>query len=136
MSQLPDLKILIVDDFLMIRILLKASLNELGVMEIHEAQSGDQGWIMLLESAKGRPYDFIFSDWHMPGLNGYQLLRQVRGNSTLKDIPFFMVSAESEPKHIMDAIRAGADEFITKPFVPRALVEKMTHFINKKQKSA
>ncbi len=137
MLKLPELKILVVDDFMMIRILLRASLNELGVTEIEEAQDGDEAWAKLQKAATSdRVYDFIFSDWHMPGLNGYQLLQKVRGNPRLQDIPFFMVSAESEPRHIMDAIRAGADEFVTKPFVPRALVEKMTHFLNKKNKTA
>ncbi len=116
-----NLKILLVDDFdTMIRII-RNILNELGFNNIVSAKNGEEAWHML-HKAK---FDFIISDWNMPKMTGLELLQKVKGSPDFAHIPFLMVTAEAEKRHIQKAIEAKVDQYIIKPFTSAKLREKI-----------
>ncbi len=127
------LKVLLVDDLLMTRVILSVALQEAGILDVHEANNGEEAMALLTEAnSAGRAFDIIFSDWHMPVMNGITFLKLVRANQDLKHLPFFMVSVESNSKLITEAVREGVDEYITKPFTPISILQKMKFVLEKK----
>lgn len=125
-------KFLVVDDFLTMRKIIKKALNENGYFDIIEAENGTQALKMLQESfINNKPIEFIISDWNMPNMNGLDLLKECRQNSMYKDIPFLMVTAESEQKQIIEAIKLGVSEYIVKPFSPSTIIEKLSRVYNR-----
>lgn len=127
-----EIKFLVVDDFSTMRKLLKKSLMELGHNCIDEAENGESAW-QLIEQAKkeNRPYEFIISDWNMPQMSGIELLKKFRADASNAKIPFVMVTAESEQKQILEAIKNGCNDYIVKPFSPLTIKEKILRVFNK-----
>ncbi len=123
-----DMKILIVDDFPTMRRIIKNLLKEIGYTNVDEAEDGK----VALSKLKSEPFDFIISDWNMPNMTGIELLRCVRSDSVLKDIPFLMVTAEAEKGNVIEAIKAGVDNYIVKPFTAATLKEKIEKIIEKR----
>ncbi len=123
-----DMKILIVDDFPTMRRIIKNLLKEIGYTNVDEAEDGK----VALSKLKSEPFDFIISDWNMPNMTGIELLRCVRSDSALKDIPFLMVTAEAEKGNVIEAIKAGVDNYIVKPFTAATLKEKIEKIIEKR----
>ena len=132
-----NLRILVVDDYESARSMLKIVLTSMGFHQVEEAVNGSTA-IKQLETADetGKPFDLVISDWHMPTLSGFDFLKLCRSNPKLKDLPFIMVSAESETESIVEALRAGANDFINKPFRKEALIEKITRAVAHKVKAA
>jgi DNA-binding response OmpR family regulator len=119
-----DLKILLVDDFKSTRNLERSMLNAIGYENIIEAVDGEDA-ITKLQEEDG--INFIISDWNMPNKTGYDLLVWVRANDQCKQIPFIMATAQSEKKEMIKALKAGATNYIPKPFNKdelKALIEK------------
>ncbi len=121
------MKIMVIDDFSTMRRIVKNILKQLGYTEIEEAEDGEHALSKLRE----KPVQFIISDWNMPKMDGLELLKNVRNDSQLKDIPFLMVTAESEKENIMAAIGAGVSNYIVKPFTAEILKEKMDKVLEK-----
>lgn len=113
-----DMKILLVDDSRVIRAILLKMLNKVGFTNIHEAKNGTAGLKKLREEGG---FDFVISDWMMPGMNGLDFLKAIRADEELKDTFVMMVSAESIDERIEVAMEAGADSYITKPFTPEKI---------------
>ena len=86
-----------------------------------EADDGSVAWEMLQKD----PVDFIVSDWNMPKMTGIELLKKVRADDNLKDIPFLMVTAEAQKENIVEAVKARVSNYIVKPFTPETLSEKI-----------
>jgi two-component system chemotaxis response regulator CheY len=120
-------KILVVDDMLTMRKLVIRCLKELGFSNITEADDGETAWPQLEVAAKGGiPFQLVISDWNMPKLPGIELLKKVRGNDSTKGVPFVFITAEAEMSQVMEAIKSGASNYITKPFTPATLKDKLT----------
>lgn len=111
-----DRKVLIVDNEAKVRRLLVATLTG-GPFEILEARDGDQGLAM----ARREQPDVILLDVLMPGIDGLEVCRQIKADSRLKGSLVVMLTAHVQESVRRQAIQAGADLFLTKPFSPRAL---------------
>ena len=115
------MKILIVDDFSTMRTIVKDLLRELGFSHFEEAEDGDKAWSMIQEES----YDFIVCDWNMPNMSGLELLKKVRNESMVKEIPFLLISAEAKRSQIIEATESGVNGYIVKPFTAATLNEKI-----------
>lgn len=116
-----EMKILVVDDFSTMRRIIKNLLRELGFNNTHEADDGTTALPML----KSGNFDFLVTDWNMPGMNGLDLLKTVRAEPTLAKMPVLMVTAESKREQIIEAAQAGVNGYIVKPFTAGTLKEKI-----------
>jgi two-component system chemotaxis response regulator CheY len=116
-----NMKILIVDDFSTMRRIIKNLLRDLGFSNTHEADDGSTALPML----KGGDFDFLVTDWNMPGMQGIDLLKAVRADAKLASLPVLMVTAESKRDQIVEAAQAGVNGYIVKPFTAQTLKEKI-----------
>jgi two-component system chemotaxis response regulator CheY len=121
-----DTKFLVVDDFATMRKIIKKVLSELGYTKIEEADDGKTA-LPLIQQAhdQGAPYGFVISDWNMPGMQGIDLLKACKADPRFKTLPFMLVTAESEQKHILEAAKAGVSDYVVKPFNSATLKAKM-----------
>jgi two-component system chemotaxis response regulator CheY len=115
------MKILIVDDFSTMRRIIKNLLRDLGFNNTLEADDGNTG-LPMLQSGN---FDFLVTDWNMPGMTGIELLRAVRADERLKDLPVLMVTAEAKKEQIVMAAQEGVNGYIVKPFTAQTLKEKI-----------
>ena len=115
------MKILIVDDFSTMRRITKNLLRELGFNNTHEADDG----LTALPMLQSGNFDFLITDWNMPGMEGLELLKIVRKDAALKTTPVLMVTAESKRELIMEAAKSGVNGYIVKPFTAATLQEKI-----------
>jgi len=115
------MKILIVDDFSTMRRIIKNLLRDLGFTNTAEADDGLTALPMLQSGA----FDFLVTDWNMPGMSGIDLLRQVRADERLRSLPVLMVTAEAKREQIIEAAQAGVNGYVVKPFTAQALKEKI-----------
>ncbi len=119
-------KFLVVDDFATMRKIIKKVLTELGYSNIEEADDGKTALPMLQAAAdSGSPFTFVISDWNMPGMQGIDLLKACKADPRLKSVPFMLITAESEQKHILEAAKAGVSDYVVKPFNSATLKAKM-----------
>jgi len=116
-----SIKVLVVDDFATMRRIIKGVLKQLGFKEIIEAEDGTAA----LEELRKEKVGLIVSDWNMPKMTGLDLLKAVRSDESLKDIPFIMVTAEGQKENVLEAVKAGVSNYIVKPFTPETLSEKL-----------
>lgn len=116
-----NMKILIVDDFSTMRRIIKNLLRDLGYNNTHEADDGNTALPML----KNGDYQFVVTDWNMPGMQGIDLLRAIRLDDKLKHLPVLMVTAEAKREQIIEAAQAGVNGYIVKPFTAATLKEKL-----------
>jgi two-component system, chemotaxis family, chemotaxis protein CheY len=113
--------VLVVDDYqTMIRII-RNLLKQLGFENVDEAADGAEALAKMRE----KKYGLVISDWNMEPMTGYELLREVRADETLKPTPFIMVTAESKTENVIAAKRAGVNNYIVKPFNVQTLKSKM-----------
>ena len=116
-----DMKILVVDDFSTMRRIIKNLLRELGFSNIAEADDGTTALPML---QKG-DFDFLVTDWNMPGMEGIDLLKAIREDPNLSALPVLMVTAVSKREQIIEAAEAGVNGYVVKPFTAQTLMEKI-----------
>ncbi|AHF68480.1 response regulator [Pseudomonas cichorii] len=116
-----NMKILIVDDFSTMRRIIKNLLRDLGFTNTSEADDG----ITALPMLQSGSFDFLVTDWNMPGMTGIDLLRQVRLDDRLKSLPVLMVTAEAKREQIIEAAQAGVNGYVVKPFTAQVLQEKI-----------
>jgi len=124
MSNATDLKFLIVDDFSTMRRIVRGLLKEMGCNNAEEAEDG----AVALNMLKAARFDFVVSDINMPNMNGFDLLKAIKADDSLKHLPVLMVTAEARKEDIVMAAQSGAAGYIVKPFTPTALqmrLEKM-----------
>lgn len=115
------MKILIVDDFSTMRRIIKNLLRDLGFNNTDEADDGQTG----LPKLQSGNFDFLVTDWNMPGMTGIDLLRAVRADERLKTLPVLMVTAEAKKEQIVLAAQEGVNGYIVKPFTAQTLKEKI-----------
>jgi len=116
-----EMKILIVDDFSTMRRIIKNLLRDLGFNNTQEADDG----ITALPMLKTGNFDFLVTDWNMPGMTGIDLLKAVRADDSLKTLPILMVTAEAKREQIVEAAQAGVNGYVVKPFTAAVLKEKI-----------
>ncbi|MCD6150977.1 MAG: chemotaxis response regulator CheY [Deltaproteobacteria bacterium] len=116
-----NMKILIVDDFSTMRRIIKNILRQLGFTNVQEADDGVTAWPKI----QSEPFDLIVTDWNMPKMSGLELLKAIRSDENLKDLPVLMVTAEALKENIIEAVKAGVSNYIVKPFTAETLQEKL-----------
>jgi two-component system chemotaxis response regulator CheY len=114
-------KILVVDDSSLMRSFAKGSLKQLKLNNVDEAENGEEALIKL----KKEMFDLILSDLHMPNMNGLELLRAVRSDSNLKDIPFIMMTLDGKKDVLLEAVKEGLNDYILKPVTAGPLGQKL-----------
>jgi two-component system chemotaxis response regulator CheY len=114
-------RILVVDDFSTMRRIVKSLLHDLGYINTTEADDGKSAWPMLQTGN----FDFVVTDWNMPGMTGLDLLKNIRSDARLAHIPVLMVTAEAQRDQIIEAAKAGVNGYIIKPFTAVTLKEKL-----------
>jgi len=115
------MKILVVDDFSTMRRIIKNLLRDLGFTNTTDADDGSTALPML----QGGNFDFLVTDWNMPGMTGIDLLKAVRADPALQSLPVLMVTAEQKREQIVEAAQAGVNGYIVKPFTAVTLKEKI-----------
>lgn len=122
-----SMKVLVVDDFATMRRILKGVLKEIGFTKIVEADDGSTALAVLKKDKVG----LIVSDWNMPEVSGLELLKAVRGDDSMKNVPFLMVTAEGQKDSVVQAVQAGVDNYIVKPFTADTIKEKLEQIFHK-----
>ena len=115
------MKLLLVDDSATMRRIQKTQLAAIGLTEVDEAEDGKAA----LEKISASWYDLVLLDWNMPVMDGLTLLKQLRSDASYRAMKIIMCTSESEKSKVMEALQAGANNYIVKPFTPEALKEKL-----------
>jgi two-component system chemotaxis response regulator CheY len=116
-----NMPILIVDDYkTMIRII-RNLLKQVGFTNVDEANDGSSA----LTKLRDRDFGLVISDWNMEPMSGLQLLKEVRADVKLKELPFIMITAESKSENVIAAEEAGVSNYIVKPFNAAILKDKL-----------
>ncbi len=119
------MKAMVVDDSKSIRQIERKYLEEMGFTVV-EAENGEEALKVLKENPDIR---LILLDWHMPVMNGYEFLKAVRANPEWSGIKIMMVTTENQQKSVIDAIMAGANEYLMKPFDKEMLANKIRYLM-------
>ena len=122
-----NMKVLIVDDFATMRRILRNILKQIGFTNISEADDGNTA----LKALKKEKFDLILCDWNMPEMPGIDLLKTLKADEQLKDIPFVMVTAEAQKDNIIEAVKEGVSNYIIKPFTAETINEKLNKVFSK-----
>ncbi|HTY93465.1 MAG TPA: chemotaxis response regulator CheY [Steroidobacteraceae bacterium] len=122
----PDMKFLVVDDFSTMRRIVKSVLNELGYSNVTEADDGSTA-LPLLRTGN---FDFLITDWNMPGMPGLDLLKAVRADEKLAKLPVLMLTAEAKRDQIVAAAHAGVNGYVIKPFTADVLRKHLTKILD------
>ena len=123
-----EIQALIVDDSSVMRKIVERALRQAGLdpLVVHEAGSGTEG----LEQLKAKKVDLILSDINMPSMDGLEFLRQIRAQDLAPGIPVVMITTESSEEHVKQAILAGAQGYIRKPFTAEQVKERVLPLLN------
>ena len=116
-----DTRVLVVDDFESMRRIVGQLLHDMGFRDIALADDGATALAMLRQDDFG----LLVTDWHMPQMDGIELVRAVRADPRLNPIPILMVSAEATREQIIEAAKAGVNDYVVKPFTPQILQAKI-----------
>ncbi|MBP6381375.1 MAG: response regulator [Pseudomonadales bacterium] len=121
MSIPRDTRVLVVDDFESMRRIVRQLLHDMGFRDITLADDGSTALAMLRQGSFG----LLVTDWHMPQMDGIDLVRAVRADPRLHPIPILMVSAQATREQIVEAVNAGVNDYVVKPFTPQTLQAKI-----------
>ncbi|HEX7675723.1 MAG TPA: response regulator [Bdellovibrio sp.] len=121
-----ETKILVIDDMPSIRDLVKNTLKAMGFKNIVEAGDGEEGLKVLLQNnVAGSQIQLVISDWNMPKMKGLDLLKQVRATAEWTNLPFVLLTSESERDQVTEAVLAGVSQYIVKPFSAKIFEDKL-----------
>ena len=127
-----DMKFLVVDDYSTMRRIVKNLLHDLGYANVTEADDGNTALPLLLNGS----FDFLITDWNMPGMAGLDLLKAVRASDKLKKLPVLMLTAEAKREQIVEAAQAGVNGYVIKPFTAATLKEKIDKILESRSAAA
>ncbi|MBD3419170.1 MAG: response regulator [Chitinivibrionales bacterium] len=116
------MRVLLVDDSNTMHKIQRNQLGGIGITDIIDAANGQEGMEKLAENM---PVDIVLLDINMPIMDGMAMLRNVRQNPAYKDVKIIMVTSESEKSKVIEAVGAGANGYIVKPFTPEVFKEKL-----------
>ncbi len=117
----PNIRVLIIDDFATMRKIERNILGQLGIKNVDEADDGTTA----LPKIQQTKYDVILLDWNMPQMSGLELLKAVRADPNIKNVPIIMVTAEALKDNIVAAAQAGVNDYVVKPFTAAVLEDKL-----------
>ena len=126
------MKFLVVDDFSTMRRIIKNLLIDLGYANVTEADDGATALPML----QAGNFDFLITDWNMPGMPGLDLLKAVRADARLAKMPVLMLTAEAKREQIIEAAQAGVNGYVIKPFTAVTLKEKIDKILESRANAA
>lgn len=115
------MRVLVLDDSTVLRAILKRILEQLG-FEVFEAQHGAEG---LDHLRRHGAMDVALVDWNMPVMGGLEFVRQVRQDNVHASMPILMVTSETDLTHVVQALEAGANEYVMKPVSRESISEKL-----------
>lgn len=122
-----NMSFLVIDDFPTMRRIVRSLLKELGFTNVEEAEDGQDA----LNKLRAGNFEFVVSDWNMPNLDGLEMLKEIRQDNALKELPVLMVTAEAKKENIIAAAQAGANGYVVKPFTAATLEEKLNKIFDK-----
>lgn len=125
------MKILLVDDSRTMRNIQKKTLETLGGAQFAEAGDGVEALAAITASGK---FDLILVDWNMPNMDGLTMVKNVREKD--KATPIIMVTTEAEKNRVLEALKAGVNNYVIKPFTPDSLMEKVNQTLAKLKAAA
>lgn len=117
--------VLVVEDAIFVRNFIMIALRTIGISKIIEADNGKSA----LEELNKQHIDIVLSDWHMPEMEGIDVLKAMRADEKLKDIPFLMLTSDVSPDNVTDAINSGVSDFLAKPFRHAPLIKKVNRLL-------
>jgi two-component system chemotaxis response regulator CheY len=121
------MNVLVVDDMDAIRNLVNTCLKELGVHTVILAPNGSVAWNQIQNTG----IDLIVCDWDMPQVSGLELLKLIRGAEQYRHIPFLMLTGITEKEKVINAVEAGVNDFLSKPFSPKDLEYRIIKLLRK-----
>jgi len=127
----PNVRFLVVDDFSTMRRIVHNLLKEIGYSNVEEAEDG----VAALRKLEGGAFDLILTDWNMPNMDGLTLLKRVRANPNLSNLPVLMITAEAKKENVLLAAQNGANGYIVKPFTATTLSAKLAIIFAKLEKA-
>jgi two-component system chemotaxis response regulator CheY len=116
------MKFLVVDDSSTMRRIVIYTLTKAGSSEFTEAGNGSEA----VDQLKKIPVDCVITDWNMPVMNGLEFVRAMRANATTKTVPVLMVTTNAAKDDILEALKAGVNDYVIKPFTPDVIKAKVT----------
>jgi two-component system chemotaxis response regulator CheY len=119
------MKVLVADDSALMRHVLVKTLNEGGIQNVVQALDG----AMAVEKVAEENPDLVLMDWVMPNMTGIDAVRKIRASGN--NVPIIMCTTEGEQNRIVDAIKAGANNFVVKPFEPKTIMAKVKETLAK-----
>ena len=122
------MKVLVVDDFATMRKIVRNILKQIGFTNIVEADDGANAMSIIKDDS----IDFVVTDWNMPNMTGLELLKNIRSTEKAKDLPVLMVTAEGLSENVVDAVKAGVDNYIVKPFTAETVQTKIEQIFAKR----
>ena len=117
----PNMKILLVDDMVTMRRIVKNILRQLGFSNIDEAENRQEA----LQKLRSDTFGCVVSDWNMPVMTGIDMLRAIKADEKLKAIPVLIVTGKAQQSNLVEAVQAGASDYIVKPFTVETMQEKL-----------
>ncbi len=126
-----NVRVLIVDDFQIVRIDLRTKLETLGYLNVTEARDGTEGLELVRKSvAEQKLFHVILSDWNMPRSSGIELLQEIRKSEDTVHIPFIMITSETDTNSVLRALKAGATDYVGKPITLENLSAKLNKILS------
>jgi len=122
---MADLKILAVDDSATMRRIIINTLKRLGYTNIVEATDGRDAIAKL----KVEAISFVITDWNMPEMDGLEFVSTIRSTERFKHLPVLMVTTRSVKEDIVEALKAGVNHYLVKPFTPDTLKQKIEQIL-------
>jgi len=123
---MANLKILVVDDSPTMRRILINTIQKAGYSEVKDAEDGKDALSKLMAGE----YDLLMTDWNMPNMSGLELIETVRADDKIRDLPILMVTTRNMKDDIINAVKAGANGYIVKPFDTKTLNNKINEILN------
>jgi two-component system, chemotaxis family, chemotaxis protein CheY len=119
------MRALVVDDSAVMRKVLIGALGRANITDVDQAADG----VEAVSAAESQEYGLVLMDWNMPNMLGIDAVKAIRGNG--KTMPIIMVTTEAEKSRVIDALKAGAQNYVIKPFEPAAIVAKIQDVLAK-----
>ena len=121
------MRFLIVDDSTTMRRIIINTLNKVGYNDCAEASNGREG----MERLATLGADMVITDWNMPEMSGIDFIRAIRSNTATRNLPVLMVTTNAAKDDIVEALRAGINSYVVKPFTPETIKEKIEGILTK-----
>ncbi|MFH1673307.1 MAG: response regulator [Pseudomonadota bacterium] len=123
------MKVLVVDDSLLMSHALVSILLDAGITSIMQATDGEEAVRKVAEEAP----DLVFMDWIMPNMSGIEAVMQIRAGGN--KVPIIMCTSKSEKERVIEAIKAGANNYVVKPFDPEVIIRKIDETLMRSHRS-